>query len=149
MTLTLHSLKPPKGSKKRKTRVGRGDGSGKGTTAGRGTKGQRARAGGRGGLKLKGLKQMVLGFPKSRGFKSTKPVAYDIRIGRVVEAFDEKERVTVAALKKKGLLPKVAIYVKFIGGGDVTKPLKIEGIRASASVQEAVEKAGGSFVKSS
>jgi len=147
MTLSLHTIAPSKGAKKAKKRLGRGYGSGKGTTAGRGTKGQRARTGGRNSLKLKGMKQMILGFPKSRGFASTKVHIFDIRAERVMKAFNEKATVTVADLKRKGLLPKKVVYVKLIGGGEtVVKPLKIVGIRATQSVKEAIEKAGGSFI---
>ena len=42
MTIKLHDLRPAPGSKTKKTRVGRGEGS-KGKTAGRGTKGTKAR----------------------------------------------------------------------------------------------------------
>ncbi|HEU0051133.1 MAG TPA: uL15 family ribosomal protein, partial [Patescibacteria group bacterium] len=70
MALSLHTLHPVKGSRTKKFRVGRGLGSGRGKTAGRGTKGQRARTGGRKRLRLKGLKQMLLAFPKTRGFQS-------------------------------------------------------------------------------
>lgn len=146
MTLALHTIAPAKGAKKGKTRVGRGYGSGKGKTAGRGTKGQRARTGGRSGLKLKGMKQMVLGFPKTRGFKSGKPDVFSVRIGRVAAAFAQGGTVTIAALKREGLVPKRALYAKLVGGGDVTAPLKIIGIRATASVKDAVEKAGGTFL---
>ncbi len=147
MTLTPHTITPAKGSKSSKIRRGRGYGSGKGKTAGRGTKGQRARTGGKSGLKLKGLKQMLLGFPKTRGFSSPKPKVHAVRIGRVSESFGDGATVTVAKLKEKGLLPKHAVYVKLVGGGEAKKSLKFVGVRATASVKEVVEKAGGSFAK--
>lgn len=146
MTLSLNTLKPASGAKKQKTRVGRGLGSGRGTTAGRGTKGQRARTGGRNALKLKGLKRMLLGFPKTRGFKSSAVEIFSLRISRVQEAFAANAKVTVAELKKKGLLPKRAMYAKLVGDGEVTKPLVFIGVRATASVKDAVTKVGGSFV---
>ena len=146
MTLSLNTLKPAKGAKKRKVRVGRGDASRRGSTAGRGTKGQRARTGGKSGLKLKGLKRMLLGFPKKRGFTSVRAEIHALRVGRVADAFGANAKVTVAELKKKGLLPKRAMYVKLVGGGDVKKPLIIVGIKATSSVKEAIEKAGGSFI---
>jgi large subunit ribosomal protein L15 len=54
--LSLHTLRPANGSRSRRKRVGRGEGSGLGKTSGRGEKGQRARSGGKSGLKLKTLK---------------------------------------------------------------------------------------------
>ncbi len=71
MTLSMHTLRPSKGSKSKPKRVGRGNASGKGTTAGRGGKGQTARSGGRNKLKLLGMRHLMLQTPKLRGFKST------------------------------------------------------------------------------
>ncbi|MCI0479468.1 50S ribosomal protein L15 [Candidatus Uhrbacteria bacterium] len=145
MTLALHTITPSRGSRPKKTRVGRGNASGRGTTAGRGTKGQRARTGGRKRLKMKGMRQMLLSFPKRRGFTSAYPTVYDIRIGRVVEAFKDGDRIDLAALKSKKLVPKSAAFAKVIGGGTVDRKLTFVGIRATASVKADVEKAGGSF----
>ena len=66
--LTLKNLKPKKAKKAK--RVGRGNASGTGTYAGRGLKGQRSRSGGKGGLKLMGLKQTFSKLPKNKGFTS-------------------------------------------------------------------------------
>lgn len=145
MTLTLHTLKSAKGARQKKFRVGRGNASGRGTTAGRGTKGQRARTGGRKRLKLKGMKQMLLAFPKRRGFTSTHPTVYDMPVGRVAAVFQDGDRIDLDALKAKKLIPRVAVLAKVIGGGTVGKKLTFIGIRASASVKADVEKAGGSF----
>ena len=54
--MKLHDLQPAEGSRKPRTRVGRGIAAGKGKTAGRGTKGQKARAGG-------GIPRLVRGRP--------------------------------------------------------------------------------------
>ena len=145
MALSLNTLAPAKGSRQRKFRVGRGYATGRGTTAGRGTKGQRARTGGRNRLKLKGLKQMLLAFPKTRGFQSTHPTVYAIPMARLQDKFADGERVTLEGLKAKSLVPKSAVMAKVIGGGEVKKKLVFVGIKATASVKAAVEKAGGSF----
>jgi large subunit ribosomal protein L15 len=148
MALSLHTLAPKKGSRTKKFRIGRGYATGRGTTAGRGTKGQRARTGGRAGLKLKGIKQMLLGFPKSRGFKSDFAKVYAVPVGRVMKAFQAGERVDLATLKVKRLIAKSAVLAKVIGGGgDIDKKLTFVDIAATASVKEAVEKAGGKFEK--
>jgi large subunit ribosomal protein L15 len=145
MTLTLHTISSPKGARTHRTRVGRGNASGRGTTAGRGTKGQRARTGGRKRLKLKGMKQMLLAFPKRRGFASKYPTVYDVRIGRVADVFKDGDRIDLDALKAKHLVPKTAVIAKVIGGGTAGKKLTFVGIRATASVKDDVEKAGGAF----
>lgn len=145
MSLSLHTLAPKKGSRTKKFRVGRGYATGRGTTAGRGTKGQRARTGGRKRLKLKGLKQMLLAFPKNRGFQSTYPTVYAVPADRLLKAFQSGDRVDLDALKAKRLVPKVAVKAKVIGRGEIDKKLTFVDIMATASVKEAVEKAGGSF----
>ncbi|MFA5935505.1 MAG: 50S ribosomal protein L15 [Patescibacteria group bacterium] len=147
MSLSLHTIAPKKGSRAKKFRIGRGYATGRGTTAGRGTKGQRARTGGRKRLKLKGLKQMLLGFPKSRGFKSMYPTVYAVPVGRVAAVFTASDRIDLDALKAKRLIPKSAVLAKMIGGGEIDKKLTFVGIMSTASVKEAVEKAGGSFEK--
>ncbi|MBI3963673.1 MAG: uL15 family ribosomal protein, partial [Candidatus Kerfeldbacteria bacterium] len=73
----LHTLHPARGSRHRRTRVGRGSGSGKGTYSGRGIKGQRARTGGRSNAKYLGKRTPVFIYqlPKRRGFRSIHPSA--------------------------------------------------------------------------
>lgn len=147
MSLSLHTLAPKKGSRTKKFRVGRGYATGRGTTAGRGTKGQRARTGGRKRLKLKGLKQMLLAFPKSRGFNSMYPTVYAVPADRIVKAFQAGDRIDLDTLKVKHLIPKVAVKAKIIGRGEVDKKLTFVDIMATESVKAAVEKAGGKFEK--
>ncbi|MBU1034509.1 50S ribosomal protein L15 [Patescibacteria group bacterium] len=148
MILTLHTLKPAKKSRRKKLRVGRGNASGKGTTAGRGTKGQKARTGGRKNLKLKGLKQMLLSFPKTRGFKSTHPEVFAVRLETVAKSFKDGEKINLNALKKSGLIPKRAKMAKIVGGGIIDKKLNFVDIKSTATVKAAVIKAGGSFTQS-
>ena len=77
--MRLHDLRPPEGSRKERTRVGRGIAAGKGKTAGRGTKGQKARAGGSIPPWFEGgqtpLHQRI---PKLRGFKNRFKIEYEI-----------------------------------------------------------------------
>lgn len=147
MTLSLHTLAPSRGSRRKKTRVGRGNASGRGTTAGKGTKGQRARTGGRNRLKLKGLRQMLLSFPKQRGFHSRFPEVYAVPMKRLMDKVQNGSRIDLKFLKDKKLIPKSAVLAKLIGGGAVSKKLTVATeIRLTSSVKEAIEKAGGSYV---
>lgn len=145
MSLTLHTLKPARGSKTRRVRVGRGYGSGLGTTAGRGTKGQRARSGGRNKLKLKGIKQMLLRIPKNRGFHSGIAHAQAVTLAQLERWCQNGERVTLASLQQRNLVPADAIGVKVLHTGTLSKKLILVGITASATAKAAVEKAGGTF----
>jgi large subunit ribosomal protein L15 len=145
MSLTLHSLKPARGSKTRRFRVGRGNASGSGTTAGRGTKGQRARTGGRNKLKLKGMKQMLLRIPKNRGFNSGIAHATAVTLDQLERWFKGGERVTLAELVKRNLVPANAIGFKILNTGKLTKKLTLIEATASAEAKKAVEAAGGAF----
>lgn len=145
MTLALHNIAPAKGSRLKKFRVGRGNASGRGTTAGRGTKGQRARTGGRKLLKLKGMKQMILGFPKQRGFRSLNQKPATITLETIAKNFRAGDKITIKALKAKRLVTKPAMSVKLIGGGELKVALHLTNIKASATAKAAIEKAGGSF----
>lgn len=144
MSLSLHTLKPSKGSRQKKTRVGRGYGSGRGTTAGRGTKGQRARTGGRKRLKLKGLKQMLLAFPKTRGFQSKHATVYAVPVKRLVK-FQDGDTVDLESLIAKRLVPKSAVLAKLVGNEEIGKKLTVVGIKTTASVKASIVKAGGTI----
>lgn len=144
MTLTSHSLSPKTGSRTKKFRIGRGPGTGRGKTAGRGTKGQRARTGGRKNLKLKGLKQMILGFPKLRGFQSRSGKAATVTLGQL-SVFSAGSTVDLSALRRHGLASRMQLGAKIVSGGACDKALTITGpgVNVSASAREAIEKAGG------
>ncbi|MEK7473163.1 MAG: 50S ribosomal protein L15 [Patescibacteria group bacterium] len=143
MSLSLHTLKPAHGSREKSFRIGRGHGSGRGKTAGKGTKGQKARSGGRKKLKLKGLKQMLLGFPKNRGFQSRFPDARAIPVSRL-DAFDAGATVSVASLKDLGLMRRRDVSAKIVGTGSIKKALKITDVKVTAGAKAAIEAAGGS-----
>ena len=108
-------------------------------------KGQRSRSGGKSGLKLKGLRQVMLATPKKRGFKSNKPNAAVVNLKNLSTAFASGAQVTPKALLKKGLISKTDNGVKILAQGEITIALTISGCTASAAAKEKIEKAGGSF----
>ena len=131
---------------KGKKRVGRGIAAGQGKTAGRGTKGQGART----GKKLSPIFQggsgaLVRRAPKARGFKSLRTAVQVVYLDHL-NAFTDKT-VDNFTLFEAGLIATPFHSVKIIARGELTEKviLKVQG--ASKSVQEAVAKAGGSFVK--
>lgn len=146
MTLSLHTIKPARGSKTKRFRVGRGNASGSGTTAGRGTKGQRARSGGRNKLKLKGIRQTLLRIPKNRGFVSGIPHPQSVTLAQLDRWCTASERVTMESLKRAQRIPATAVGVKVVATGTLSKALTLEGFTASASARAAIEKAGGKIV---
>ncbi|QGX97658.1 50S ribosomal protein L15 [Roseovarius faecimaris] len=148
--MKLHELRDNDGATKKRTRVGRGPGSGKGKTGGRGIKGQKSRS----GVAIKGYEggQMPLyqRLPK-RGF--TKPNAKKFAvvnlglIQKFVDAkkLDAKGTITEDVLVESGLVRRKLDGVRVLAKGDVTAKLNIEVTGASKSAIEAVEKAGGSL----
>lgn len=140
----LHSLRRAPGSRTRRVRIGRGNGSGIGSYSGKGIKGQRARAGGRSGLTARSMRQYLLRIPKARG-KGFKPQSKDyaiVTLGQLQTHFNDGESVTPKILIRKKLIPGMT-EVKILSGGDLTKKLEVTADAFSASAKDQIEKAGG------
>lgn len=142
MALTLHTIKPARGSKHKEKRVGRGNASGHGTFSTRGIKGQRARTSGRGGLHYKGMKAMIMSIPKKRGFRSLNEKSSVLNIRDLDERFDGGE-ITPQILREKKLVGKIKNGVKILGSGKTNKKFIVKGCEISAQAKEKIEKAGG------
>jgi large subunit ribosomal protein L15 len=147
--MKLNELAPRPGSRKSRTRIGRGIGSGKGKTGGRGGKGQTARA----GVRIKGFEggQMPLHrrLPK-RGFRNS-PFARklnEVNVGRIQEAIDAgrlnpEVTIDVQALVNAGLLRRAKDGVRLLGRGEIKAKVAFSVWGASKSAVAAVEKVGG------
>ena len=140
--LKIHDLRPAPGSKKAKTRVGRGEGS-KGKTAGRGTNGTKARyqvparfEGGQMPLHMR--------LPKLRGFKNPFRVEYQVvNVDALAKLFPQGGSVTVEDLVAKGAVrPKN--LVKVLGTGELSVKLDLTVDAWSNSAKAKIEAAGGS-----
>ena len=139
--LKLHHLRPAPGSKKDRTRVGRGEGS-KGKTSGRGTKGTKARYQVRPGFEGGGVR-LVMRTPKLRGFKNPFRVEYQVvNVETLAEMFPAGGNVTVADLVAKGLVRKNE-PVKVLGNGDIAVKLNITVDKVSESAKTKIVAAGG------
>lgn len=143
--MSLHSLSPKKGARRASKRIGRGLSKG-GTYSGRGAKGQRARSGGRSGLKLKGIRTMMLRLPKRRGFKSLAREVEAVNVSDLARAFAAGTKVTPAFLHKKGLISSPTAPAKVLGDGKIAIALTLSGLAVSAGAKEKIEKAGGSVL---
>ncbi len=144
MTLSLHTLRPKKGSRSDKKRIGRGLGS-KGSYSGRGVKGQRARSGGRDGLKKLGIRSLMLSTPKNRGFKVTLPRPHVVNVGDLNKEFTSGSKINPKILLLKSLVSDISAGVKILGTGSLKKKLTIEGCAFSESAKQKIEKAGGTI----
>lgn len=158
--MKLHDLHPAAGSRKARTRVGRGIAAGKGKTAGRGTKGQKARAGGSIPAWFEGGQTPIhVRVPKLRGFKRRDRVEYQVvNVGRL-SAYAEAGRlggdvvpgtpltVNPEVLAAAGLVASSSRPVKVLGGGEVAVGLFVAAEAFTASARRKIEAAGG-FVQS-
>lgn len=147
--MKLDDLKPTPGSKRKRTRVGRGIAAGKGKTAGRGTKGQ----GARGRRKKKayfegGQLPLVRRLPFKRGFTNLFRTEYqEVNLEALNDRFEDGATVNPQTLAEVGLIRKEDEAVVILGRGELDKNLNIAAHRASKSALEKIEKAGGSFEK--
>ena len=142
--MSLNNLRPPKGAKHSKMRVGRGHGSGQGKTAGRGHKGAQSRSG---WGKKRGFEggQMPLHrrVPK-RGFNNPFRVEYAVvNLDTLVEVFDGGSDVTPELLRERGLVREKRALIKVLGRGDVTKKLTVRAHKFSESAAQKIAAAGG------
>ena len=131
-------------SNKDKKRVGRGISAGGGKTAGRGTKGQRARTGKKlGATFMGGQRALVQAVPKAKGFKSIRVPAQVVYLDQLNDV--KGATITNATLFEAGLIATPYHSVKVIARGEYTGKATVKVQGASASVREALTKAGGKF----
>ena len=145
--MKLHDLKPNKGAKKKRKRVGRGTAAGQGKTAGRGTKGQGARAGGGTRLYHQGGNLPFfrrLPFVRGKGFTPINRVEYhEVNIGQL-EDFKDGSQVTPETLIEARLVKDPTNPVVLLGEGEVSVALNVSVHRISKSARAKIEAAGGS-----
>lgn len=143
--MQINDLFPAPGSRKSRKRVGRGNGSGHGSTAGRGDKGQNSRAGGGKGPGFEGGQNpMHMRLPKLPGFKNRNRVEYDVvNVSRLDALYVDGETVSPETLVEKGVIKSIAVPVKVLGDGDITKKLTVRIEKVSGSARTKIEAAGG------
>jgi large subunit ribosomal protein L15 len=145
--MNLATLKPPAGSRKKRKRVGRGDGSGHGGTAGKGSKGQNARSGHSVRPNFEGG-QMPLSrrLPKI-GFKNPmRRIIATISIDQL-KRFPEGSVVDRETLLTTGLVKRKADGIKVLGNGEINYPLSLKVDRVSRGARQKIEAAGGTILE--
>ena len=139
--LKLHNLSPAPGSKKKRIRVGRGEGGRRGKTAGRGTKGLKARSSLRPGFEG-GQTPLTMRLPKLKGFTNPNKEEFAIVNLASLEGFEAGSEVTPEALRDRGLIRHKG-RVKVLAEGELDKALTVKAHAFSASAKEKIESAGG------
>lgn len=140
--MRLNVLKPSKGARKNKMRVGRGIGSGKGKTCGRGHKGQHSRSGGYHKVGFEGGQMPLQRRVPKFGFTSQKKlISAEVRLHELNKIPDDV--VDIDTLKAANLIGRHVKYVKIFASGKLEKPVMIYGLRVTKGVKAAVEAVGG------
>ena len=141
--MELSNLKPKKGARHAKKRVGRGPGSGHGKTSSRGEKGQKSRSGYSGKRGFEGGQMPLHRRIPKRGFTNIFKKDYAVVNVSDLERFDTGATVDEATLRSEGLVKGSHDGVKILGDGELSKKLTVSATKFSKSAKEIIEKAGG------
>lgn len=156
--MKLHDLRPAPGSRRERTRAGRGIAAGKGKTAGRGTKGQRSRTGSSIPAWFEGGQTPVhMRVPKLRGFKNRFRVAYAVvNVGRIETALESGRlepgpkkapaTVNLELLFTAGLVGRLDRPLKILGGGELSHRIMAVADAVSVEARRKIEAAGGTVM---
>jgi large subunit ribosomal protein L15 len=136
-----HDLRAPEGARKRRKRVGRGEGSGRGKTAGRGTKGTKARS------KIPvyfegGQMPLVRRVPKLKGFKPINRTLFGTVNLADLARIDSGD-IGPDELRATGIIRKKDRLIKVLGQGDIDRAVTVRAHAFSASARAKIEAAGG------
>ena len=138
-------LRSPRGAKKARRRVGRGDSSGYGSFSGRGVKGQNSRSGG--GVRPSfegGQLPLSQKLPFIRGFTNIFRVEYNVVNVEKLAQFAANSEISPQVLRDTGVLRTLNKPVKILGRGEIDIPLNVTAHKFSASARQKIEAAGGS-----
>ena len=138
-----NDLRPPVGSKHKRKRIGRGDGSGHGTTATRGTKGQKSRSGGNIHPRFRGVSSRSNRMPTKRGFTNIFRLEYAIVNLSRLNMFEPEAEVSPERLLEAGLVKSLRKPIKVLGNGEVDRPLVVRADKFSQSAKGKIEAVGG------
>ena len=141
--MELSNLKPKKGARHAKKRVGRGPGSGHGKTASRGEKGQKSRSGYSGKRGFEGGQMPLHRRLPKRGFTNIFKKDYAVVNVSDLERFDSGATVDESTLRQAGLVKGQHDGVKVLGDGELSKKLTVSATKFSKSAREIIENAGG------
>jgi large subunit ribosomal protein L15 len=141
--MELSNLKPKKGARHAKKRVGRGPGSGHGKTSGRGEKGQKSRSGFSRQPGFEGGQMPLHRRLPKRGFTNIFKTDYAVVNLSDLERFDNGATVDETALRQAGLVKGQHDGIKVLGNGKLSKKLTVAATKFSATAKSAIEAAGG------
>jgi len=142
--MRLNTLKPAEGSKKAGKRLGRGHAAGQGKTSGRGQKGQHARSGGYHKVGFEGGQMPLQRRLPKVGFNSvSRHRSAEVRLQELAKL--DADTIDLDALRKARIVGGRVVKVKVIASGELTKAVKLKGIKVTPGARKAIEAAGGSI----
>ena len=142
--MQAHELKPARGSRQNRKRIGRGNASGTGTHSGRGLGGQKSRSGRKPRRFFEGGQtRLMRRLPRRRGFVNRFRIEYQPVNLRDLERFDDGADITNETLKEAGLIDSAKKPVKILASGEITRKLNVRVERLSLTAKERIEAAGG------
>jgi large subunit ribosomal protein L15 len=142
--MSLNNLRPPRGAKHAKKRVGRGPGSGHGKTASRGSKGAKSRSGFRYKRGFEGGQMPLHRRVPKRGFHNPFRVEYAVvNLDMIARVFEAGSAVTPELLRERGLVRSSRAPVKVLGRGEIGKALTVKAHKFSGSAAAKIAAAGG------
>jgi len=144
MATNLSNLKPAKGSKFTKKRVGRGPGSGSGKTAARGYKGAQSRSGYKSKRGFEGGQMPLHRRMPKRGFNNIFRIEYAVvNLDAIGERFDAGAVVSPETLRAIGLVSDRRLPIKVLARGEVSKSFTVQAHKFSGKAAEKIAAAGG------
>jgi large subunit ribosomal protein L15 len=141
--MDLSNLRPPKGAKHSKKRIGRGHGSGTGKTAGRGHKGAKSRSGFKRKRGFEGGQMPLHRRVPKRGFHNPFRQVYEVvNLDTLAERFEPGVEITPELLREHGLVGRQG-PIKVLARGDIAKALTVRAHKFSVKAAEKIASAGG------
>lgn len=147
--MELNNIKPAVGSVQKKTRIGRGPGSGKGGTSTRGHKGAKSRSGYKHKVGFEGGQMPLQRRLPKFGFKNINRVEYkaiNLETLEALAAAKDLQKIGLEELRAAGFINRKQL-VNILGNGSVTRALAVEANAFSKSAEKAITEAGGSVTK--
>src|ERR671910_2967820 len=136
--MNLSDLRPPKGAKHSKKRVGRGQGTGQGVQAGRGHKGAKSRSGFKHKRGFEGGQMPLHRRVPKRGFHNPFRVEYAVvNLDTLGTRFEAGATVTPELLRERGVV-RSDERIKVLGRGDIAVALTVRAHKFSGKAAEKI-----------
>ena len=143
--MRLNDVKPQKGSKKRRRRVGRGISAGQGASAGLGMRGQKSRSGSSTRPGFEGGQQpLYRRIPKLKGFPVVNRKVYTTINVEKLASLAPNTEVSLESLQTAGILTGTKGPLKILGNGEINVALQVKAAAFTGSARSKIEAAGGS-----